>query len=151
MPAWGPRGVAREIQEFQVTVPAGTPASAPLLSSIATPIRVVTRIDWRVPRGPMGTLAFLIAMGGVPVLPLPAGTYVVADGESGTWLVDGQPDSGAWQVKAYNTGAYPHSVYVTLYCDLTSPPDQLTPMLAPWSITDAPDLSRRGPPVRRPA
>lgn len=141
--------MAREIQEFQVTVPAGTPASAPVRTSIAIPVRIVRRIDWRVPRGPMGTLGFLLSMGGVPVLPVPAGTYVIADGESGTWLVDDQPDSGAWQVTAYNTGAYPHSVYLTLYCDLTSPQAALTPMLAPWSLADAPDLSRRGPPVRR--
>lgn len=88
-------------------------------------------------------------MGGVPVLPLPTGTYVIADGESGSWSVEDLPDSGAWQVTAYNTGAFNHSVYLDLFCDLIGLDDTLEPLIAPWTLADAPDLSHAGPTVGR--
>lgn len=130
-------------------MPAGTLQANPLRTAITVPVRTLRRIDWRVPRGPMGNLGFLISMGGVPVLPLPTGTYVVADGETGSWVVDDQPDSGAWQVTAYNTGTYPHSVFLTLYCDLIEPPAQLIPVFTTRQLADQPDLADAGPPVRR--
>lgn len=129
-------------------MPAGTPQANPQYTSIEIPPRLLTRIDWRVPPGPQGNMGFLISMGDIPVLPLPAGTYIIANDQAGTWLLDDQPDSGAWQVTAYNTGSYPHSVFLTLYCDLIDPAAELIPVFAPVTLTDSPDLSHRGPPVR---
>lgn len=139
-----------EVRHFTATIPAGTPQAAPVTISLAMPVRVVRWVHWRVPRGPVGTFGWLLAMGGVAVQPLPAGTYVVADGESHQWDMTGQPDSGAWQVKGYNTGANPHSVYLSFGVDLPARRVQLGKLLHPYELAEVADLSHAGPPVARP-
>lgn len=142
--------MAREIQHFTATVPAGTPLSAPATVNIPTSVRVVTQIDWRVPNGPMGVFGWQIAMGGIKVYPSGGDLYVVANDEHGTWEVDDAPDGGTWQVIGYNTGLNPHSVYLAFYCDLPARPAPVIPWMNPLSFMPAPDLSHAGPPLERP-
>lgn len=139
--------MAAEIRHLSATIPAGTPTTAPVLVSIAMPVRVVRRIHWKVPRGPAGLFGWLLAMGGAAVLPQPAGTYVIADGQAGTWETASLPDSGAWQVKGYNTGTHPHTVYLVFEVDLPARDRQLGPLIHPHELAPVPDLSRAGPPV----
>lgn len=141
--------MAEEIQHFTATIPAGTPANAPVTINCPIPVRLVTQIDWRVPKGPMGVMGWQVAMGGVRVFPLGTTLYVLANGEQGTWPVTSAPDSGAWEVVGYNTGTAAHSVYLTFHCD-TVPVKrvQLMPIAAPL-LMPAGDLSRAGPPVAR--
>lgn len=139
--------MAVEIQHFTVTIPASTPIAAPVTVAITIPVRIVTQVDWRVPNGPLGLMGWRLAMGGVKVLPL-GDDWVVANGESGTWHLTDQPDSGAWQVIGYNTGTHPHKVYVALHCDLVIRRRQQPAPLPAIGLMPAPDLSRAGPPVR---
>lgn len=110
--------MAIEAYQFAVTTPAGTPLNAPITTAIPIPVRTVSSIRWRVPPGPRGVMGFQIAMAGVAVLPSNRGQYIVADNDEDTWPLADQPDSGAWQVISYNTGTYPHTVFVTLLADL---------------------------------
>lgn len=139
--------MAVEIRHFTATIPAGTALASPATVALAMPVRRVSQVDWRVPKGPVGLLGFQLAMGGVKVLPL-GDDWVIANGESGTWHLTDQPDSGAWQLRGYNTGAHAHSVYLAFHVDLVvtvkAPPAPL-PALA---LMPAPDLSRAGPPVK---
>jgi hypothetical protein len=140
--------MALEVQHFTATVPAGTPIATPVTVAITMPARVVRQIDWRVPAGPMGVFGWQLAMGGVKVFPVMGDTWVLANDERGTWLVDDAPDSGSWQVIGYNTGAHAHSVYVAFHCDL---PVRVPTRKAPISAIDlmpSPDLHLAGPPVR---
>jgi hypothetical protein len=67
----------------------------------------------------MGSLGWRLSMGKVQVLPDPTtDLWVVADGETGTWSLDDLPDSGAWQVTAYNTGSSSHKVYLEFAVDV---------------------------------
>lgn len=141
--------MAVDIRHFTATVPAGTATTSPLTVPIAMPPRIVRQIDWRVPNGPMGVFGWQIAMGGVQVFPVAGDTWVLANDESGSWPVSDAPDSGAWQVIGYNTGANPHSVYLAFHCDL---PVRAVAAAAPiplLSLMSAPDLSKAGPPVQR--
>lgn len=140
--------MAEDVRHFTVTCPAATPIAAPQTTGLAMPPRIVRRIDWRVPPGPMGTMGFLIAMGSVPVLPT-AGVvlFVAVDDKDGYWELSSYPDSGSWQCLMYNTGANPHSVNLTFHTDLPARPVQLAPALAAWEIGPSGDLSRAGPPV----
>lgn len=139
--------MAREVRHFTASIPAGTPQNAPAAVALAMPVRQVSQIDWRVPNGPLGVLGWQLAMGGVKVLPL-GDNFVIANGESGTWHVDGQPDSGAWQLIGYNTGGHAHSVYLAFHCDLpvriVAPPAPLPAL----GFMPSPDLSMAGPPIR---
>lgn len=142
--------MAADIRHFTVSTPAGTAQAAPLVTDVSFPPRVVVQVDWQVPDGPMGTMGFLLAMSGVPVLPFQGvAEYVVVNDKTGSWTPSAYPDSGGWQVWSFNTGANPHVVLLTFHLDLPARPDPGPAVLDPRSLYPAADLSRAGPPVRR--
>jgi hypothetical protein len=110
--------VAQEYREFAVTIPAGTALATPVTTKIIFPARVVLSIAWRVPPGPSGKMGWALTSDGAPVIPVQPGTYIVTDNQADTWLLDGYLDSGNWAVTGYNTGVYPHTVYLTFALDL---------------------------------
>lgn len=123
--------MAQEIREFAVLIPAGTPKSAPQTVSIAFPERTVRTITYRVPPGPSGLMGWALTSAGAPVIPIQPSTYIVTDNQTDTWELDGYLDSGNWQLTGYNTGLYPHTVYLTFQLDIpgaadTSPPPPQT-------------------------
>lgn len=140
--------MAVEAREFIVTIPAGTPIATPAVIPITMEIRVVERIDWHVPHGPLGVMGWRLTMGGVQVVPYPSTPWVIAEGRSGHWQIEDLPDSGAWQLTGYNTGTNPHSVYLTFHVALNSPKRHLTPLLHPAELAPVPDLSQAGPPLK---
>lgn len=99
-------------------VPAGTTKAAPLVSDISFPAREVIAVSWRVPPGPSGLMGWALTSAGTPVIPIQPGAYVVTDNQSATWNLEGYLDSGNWQLTAYNTGLYDHTVYLTFLLDL---------------------------------
>ena len=99
-------------------VPAGTPQTAPQVTSIVFPEREVVAVSWRVPPGPSGLMGWALTSAGTPVIPIQPNTYIVTDDQAATWDLEGYMDSGNWQVTAYNTGIYPHTVYLTFQLDL---------------------------------
>lgn len=112
--------MAVEVRETAVTTPAGTTAAAPQVTDLSFPPRLVTRIEVRVPPGPAGTLGFRLGSGGVQVIPINPGGWVVTDDEVIGWDLTGQITSGAWQLISYNTGSLPHTVYVRFLLDLVT-------------------------------
>lgn len=141
--------MAIETRHFTATVPAGTAIAAPVTIALTMPVRVVTQIDWRVPKGPMGVLGWQIAMGGVQVFPTGGDKWVLANGEHNSWPVTDSPDGGTWQLIGYNTGANPHSVYLTFHCNPVASKSsaRLATDIVAWELMPSPDLSRAGPPV----
>lgn len=108
-----------EARHQTVTVAAGTPVATPAVTALTLPPRHVVAIHWRIPPGPMGSLGWRLTMGKSQVLPTQGSDqWVIASGESGTWDLADLPTSGAWQVTAYNTGAYQHSIYLTFMLDV---------------------------------
>lgn len=63
-------------------------------------------------------MGWALTSAGTPVIPIQAGAYIVTDNQSATWQLEGYLDSGNWQVTAYNTGLYDHTVYLTFLLDL---------------------------------
>jgi hypothetical protein len=110
--------MAAEVRSFAAVIPAGTPKAAPVVVDVSFPERLVRAVKWRVPPGPSGLMGWRLSMGGVQVVPLPAGAWIVADGHADNWPFQGLPDSGAWQVTGYNTGMYDHTVYLDFLLDL---------------------------------
>lgn len=137
----------REVRHFTATCPAGTPAAAPVTVDISFPPRVVRSIYWRVPNGPMGVFGWRLSMGGVQVIPTAGDAWVIANDETGEFAPEGFPDSGAWQVIAYNTGTHPHSLYLALHLDLTRRPPPAVVPLSPLDLGRWYDPLAVGPPV----
>lgn len=140
MPAW-------EAWEFQAVLPPGTDPTAPTRVPTPLPARRVHAIRWRIPAGPLGFMGWMITMGGTPVLPRPPGTFMVTDGHSGEWSLDGLPDSGAFEVTGYNLGAFPHTVYVTYMASPLIRAVYPGASVTAAQLAEAPDLSHAGPPL----
>jgi hypothetical protein len=104
--------MAREVQRFTVTVPAGTPRAGALAFPLPMPPRIVDEVEILVPPGPRGEVGFQLSSGGVQIIPATAGAFEVTDNEVIHWPLEGQIDSGAWQMIAYNTGAFNHLLQV---------------------------------------
>lgn len=139
---------AEEAWEFAVTIPAGTPAAAPVTVATVFPARQVASIRWRVPRGSVGLMGWRVTMGGQQVIPRAQGSWVVASGQDGVWELGNLPTSGAWDVTGYNTGIYPHTVYVTFLAAVIPRPPPLPAVTPSVLFMPVPDLSQAGPPVR---
>ena len=106
---------ADEHWEFAVTVPAGTPKTAPLVQGTVLPARHITSISWTVPPGPSGLAGWRITMGGVQVIPVNPGAWIIRDGYYQGAALAKLPTSGAWDITGYNTGTFPHTIYVTFF------------------------------------
>jgi len=119
---------AAEVRSFQVTIPAGTPLADPVTQEIWFPAREVLGVHWKVPPGPAGLMGWRLTMsGGNAVIPT-GGGWIVTDNDSATWSLQGQPDSGYWELTGYNTGIYNHTVYLDFLLDLVGA-QQTTPAL----------------------
>lgn len=129
---------ATEIRSFTVTCPPGTLQSAPQVTNIPMPPRVVENIRIRVPKGPNGIMGFSIGAAGVGFLPFGASTFIVASDEVINWAVNGEISSGAWQAFMYNTGKYPHSILLQFTVHV---PDVDNPGIDPAIITAISSLS----------
>ena len=112
--------MAVEVRRFAVTVPAGTLQANPQVTSLAMPARIVRRVEIKVPPGPHGLVGFQLTSGGVPMIPINPGQFLTPDGETIGWDLDGFIDSGAWQITAYNTGAFNHTLELRFLCDPTA-------------------------------
>lgn len=130
--------MATSLTEFACTVPAGTSFLSPVTVACNVGTKEVTAVRWRVPPGPRGHLGWWLAMGGVQVLPDQLGTYVVADGEWDTWVVDQLPNTGTWQFIGFNTGTNNHTVYLTFFTGPVASGIQLTgDILSGFPVSDA--------------
>lgn len=139
--------MAIEVRQYTATFPAGTPVAAPVAVSIAFPPRIVRSVDWRIPPGAQGVMGWMLAMGGVQVLPTRSDSWVVDDGTSGAFTLDGYPDSGSWQVIGYNVGTYQHSVFLTMHLDLPSKAAPAPASISRLVLSGVMDLSQAGRPL----
>ena len=109
--------MAREVRSFAVTIPAATLAATPYVEDLPMPARLVVEVRVRVPPGPSGLVGWALGSAGERVLPWGEGQWIVADNEAISWPLEGQIESGAWQLQGYNLGVYDHTIYVTFLLD----------------------------------
>lgn len=101
------------VREFAVTIPAGTAKATPQVTPTTFDDMVIDRIEWYFPQGSAGVVGVQIGARSVQVLPTNTGTYFVRSGDSTGFDVTDLPTTGDWSVIGYNTGLFPHTVYVT--------------------------------------
>lgn len=133
--------MADDIKTFQVTTPAGQAINNPLVTPLAMPPRTVIGVEVMAPAGSNGNLGFQLGSAGQQVIPSDIGTWIITSGETLRWEVANQINSGAWQMISYNTGNFPHTLYLRFFLNLIQanapaaptliPADQLSSSLAP--------------------
>jgi hypothetical protein len=115
---------AIEVYNFAVTVATGSSPTAPVTTALPMPPRVIERIRIRFPPGCLGVVGIALGLAGQPIIPLLSGQYLVGDNEVYEEALENLPNSGAWQVFAYNEGNYPHTIQVkfdaALWADATT-------------------------------
>jgi hypothetical protein len=111
--------VATEIRMFDITIPAGTPSTAPLVSAMRFPPRTVEELEILVPPGPRGEVGFRIGAAGTQLIPIQLGGWIVTDNEIVHWPLSEQHDSGSWEFTGYNTGLHAHTVTVRFLLSLS--------------------------------
>lgn len=104
------------IYAFQATIPALSTQAAPYTFAMTMPVVDIQTVEWTVPPGNRGASGWALGSAGVRIIPFNPGGWIVADGYSGSWDVEGQFDSGAWEFFGYNTGFWPHTVYLRFIC-----------------------------------
>lgn len=124
--------MAIEIRHFTLTIPAGTPASAPVRQDMSFPPRDVEWIQVVAPSGSSGLIGWAVQVSGITVIPYNSDPYVITSGENITWPMEDYPDTGAWSVIGYNQGNLAHSVYFRFGCVM---PATIAPA-APSSIDE---------------
>lgn len=141
--------MAHQIRAFQVSVPANTAQAAPFAQDVSFPPMTVDAVRYRIPGGASGNMGWRLTSGGVQVLPHNIGAWLVSDGESDKWDMEGLHDSGQWELTAYNTDLYPHTIYLTFHLSLITQRWHPVELFSTQSLAPVPDLSQAGPPIVR--
>ena len=152
--------MAIEVRKFAITVLTGSTPGNPQISSLKMVARQVDEVEVRVPPGPRGEVGFALGLSGVAVIPIQIGQYIVTDNEVISWKLEQYPESGDWQLFAYNTGTFNHTLEVRFL--LNAPqlvgPQQVQPIPASQlgsavggipaapPLPDAPPISLPPPP-----
>lgn len=106
-----------EVRAFVIEIPTTATVAAPYIASLAMPARIVREIRARFPSGSNGEVGIAFGSGGQRVVPWNSDGWLVGSNESMAWPLENQIESGAWQLIAYNTGQFPHTVYVQFLVD----------------------------------
>jgi hypothetical protein len=100
------------IRPFDVTIPPGTTKAAPLVTPTVFDPNVVESIRWRFPNGCNGFVGIQIGARGVPVLPGGIGHFLVHNGDTTGYDIEGHHTTGDWSVIGYNLGTFAHTIHV---------------------------------------
>lgn len=60
-------------------------------------------------------MGFRVAYSGQAIIPYSGTTWIIADNESMDWTLDRYPETGDWELVAYNEDVYPHTVYLRFH------------------------------------
>ena len=123
--------MADEVRIYPVLIPKGTLASAPQVTALPMPQRLVQRIQILVPPGPGGMVGFQLAAGGQSIVPYNDASWIVTNNEVIDWPLEGMPEAGSWQLHAYNIGRFDHTLTVRMLLGLPekAPVKPLTPIV----------------------
>ena len=103
--------MAVEVRALSATIPAKTLVAAPVTIDLPIPVRTVTELELVIPDGVAGLVGFRMTMGGVGVIPVNLGGWIVGNNEVIRWPLDNFPTSGAWQLQGYNLDLFDHTIY----------------------------------------
>lgn len=102
------------VYEGDLTVPAGTPASAPVSSVINMPVGEIARVTLVVPDGHSGLTGLQMQLAGTSIVPYGPGTWITANGYQDSWDIDQPVNPGQFALVGYNTDAFQHTFYVRI-------------------------------------
>lgn len=129
--------MATRILPYRVTIPAGTPETAPATIPIDLDNWDIEALDLEVPPGSAGLMGFQVFNNGVAWVPYGDGEWLVWDDVKERYYLTDQPNASGWAVVGYNTGTYDHDVILRFH---VNPPAAIatTPAPAVFTIVNGP-------------
>lgn len=106
--------MASRVELFAVTVPLGTAIASPQVTALDFDIAEVDAVSFLVPKGCNGLVGFQLRHSNAGVFPREDTKWIIANGETIDWPVEHAPTGRKWQLRAYNTGIFDHTIYVRL-------------------------------------
>lgn len=98
--------------QVSVTVATGSTSAAPVTTPIVIDDIYCYSVEVEVPDGPAGLMGFYIQYASTQIVPWgPNGTYLRVDDYEHTYPVEAELGKSL-AVVAYNTGAWPHTIYM---------------------------------------
>jgi hypothetical protein len=102
---------------FHVTIPAGTPAAAPLITPVAWAPGHVRKIHVTIPDGHAGLTGYAIGYAGQQTIPDGAGTFIVSNDEKIEHDIAVPYVGSQWFVSGYNTDVHDHTFHIRAEID----------------------------------
>lgn len=107
--------MANRIEPFEVVIPAGTTQSAFQRTSLPIQDGRVDKIQIRIPPGPSGLVGFRVAHSQQAVIPYTGDRWFVTDDDKLDWDTFAYPEGDAWELWAYNTDVFAHTIYIWMH------------------------------------
>jgi hypothetical protein len=111
-----------QLWPLTVTVPAGTTADDPQITSWPLADANLDFIDIIIPDGHSGLTGIAVYWSGTQVLPWGTNSWIVANDEKVHTPIDSYITVSGLSVYAYNTGQFPHSFYLRAHVTYTTTP-----------------------------
>lgn len=119
--------MAQEIRQNSFVIAAGTTPAVPITQDLSFPPRDVSAIEIIVPPGPNGLVGFALMNSNVIVIPYDSDQWIITSDEKIHWDLSGYINSGSWQIRGYNLGVKPHTIYLRWLLNLTTAPPSTVP------------------------
>lgn len=107
-----PNAMLGRLYYLEFTIPAGTLISAPVSQLWPLEDNYLISIEARIPPGPSGLMGFRILWSQQQIVPWGNNSWLIADDEEIPWAANTALTASALTVQGYNTGIYPHTVYL---------------------------------------
>ena len=107
--------MADRIERFEIAVPAGTTKAAPLDTNLVFSEGIIEIMEVLVPPGPAGLAGFKIMHSGQVIIPRTGTNWIISNDFTHEWNLSNYPTGEKWAFRAHNTGAFPHTYYITLH------------------------------------
>jgi hypothetical protein len=116
--------------EADLTVPAGTPQSAPVTLTVPVKQGWVGRARLTVPDGHNGLTGWQLILDGTPIIPYAGSGFIITNDAKWEFELNRDVNLGQLQVAGYNTGTYPHTFYFVVWWQAQAPAPPVTASLA---------------------
>lgn len=107
--------------QITVTVPAGTPQSAPASVPWSTEDNTILDIEIEIPPGHNGLTGIRVMKGDVQLLPFGTGAWITANNYSRVFPIGQYMPTSDITIQAYNLGAYAHNFFLRMSMTLHDP------------------------------
>lgn len=122
---------AARVEKKEATIPAGTAEATPQLFDWSFAPGEVTEVVVTMADGAAGLVGWQLAIAGQNIIPVTRDAFMIGNDRVWELAIEGYPNSGAWQLRAYNADTFDHTLYGEFYIGVIRPPIEVSPAPIP--------------------